>query len=819
MKKIIISAALVLAMILSLFSFAAAADTPWEYCQMDFVLLWDKDVAFKEVMGKGGELGQIKPVVDAGANGICLMGWYYPPTTVEIVDYGYQVDDGEIVYGSIACINDANLAPALVSFGGDWVDRASYARNFNGNIPIQTGSHTVKLIVKFADGSTKAIYQTHYANDDSDVALNKPVRIDLKNGVRNGSGYWDDAYVNDGYNPNHKPDVVPDPVPLGFYPVAAGHVVADIYIDLEGLYDLSRVDLHSQGFYSQTFPNTYNLYTSVDGVKWDKIGGDSGRQGEVDTATPFSFATSNRARFIKLEVLSGNAVDDSGFEYLGIGEIEAYGTYAGKSNIVKPGYIPYSNYSGSVAAGDPGGNSAWTGFTTGTLTYKFLFNTDVSFYKIGFPAAWGYAGTPLKFEFKKGGEVVATAEYTAVGDSPFTLDIGKTLEAGEYEVVVTIMNDEVRPEGDDNAGAYVCYMVFGYATEGVLDESYFAQERGKIAFDIYSDETNGQGFIKREYKQHANIDAVSLDGENKGNENGLSITVDENSQNILVHGWLAANYPIEKYGYKIDGGETVYDESFITKDFGTAENPNADALAIYGVSRDLFSAAGNGFRGNVVVPVIEGGHNIDIVALANGEEHVFYSFTYAPEGVHVPVTRSFDANTDNQYFDSIFVNDEAAPRANGNDEVAALKALIDGSAGDIEKLGLFGWFASDSPIVQFGYVLDGAAPVFDDAFVAPFGSSEEEATITGTRAGGKRYRVNVDVTRLNDGRTHEIKVVAKLENGDTVIFDRANREAIVYYKAPGAELPGTGDAMVIVLAVIALLAMSAAVVFVRRKSH
>ena len=63
------------------------------------------------------------------------------------------------------------------------------------------------------------------------------------------------------------------------------------------------------------------------------------------------------------------------------------------------------------------------------------------------------------------------------------------------------------------------------------------------------------------------------------------------------------------------------------------------------------------------------------------------------------------------------------------------------------------------------------------------------------------------------------KVVAKLENGDTVIFDRVNREAIVYYKAPGAELPGTGDATVIVLAVIALLAMSAAVVFVHRKSH
>ena len=86
--------------------------------------------------------------------------------------------------------------------------------------------------------------------------------------------------------------------------------------------------------------------------------------------------------------------------------------------------------------------------------------------------------------------------------------------------------------------------------------------------------------------------------------------------------------------------------------------------------------------------------------------------------------------------------------------------------------------------MQFGYILDDAEPVFDDSFVAPFGSPEEEATITGTRAGGKRYRVNVDVSGLKDGATHVIKVVAKLENGDIVIFDRLNREAIVNYKAP-----------------------------------
>ena len=182
---------------------------------------------------------------------------------------------------------------------------------------------------------------------------------------------------------------------------------------------------------------------------------------------------------------------------------------------------------------------------------------------------------------------------------------------------------------------------------------------------------------------------------------------------------------------------------------------------------------------------------VRFVACKPGQTFIIDSITFnKAEEPHTPVTRSFDSATDNQYFDAIFINDEEGPRANGNDAVAALKALIDGSAEEINKIGLYGWFASDSPIEQFGYILDDADPVFDDSFVAPFGSPEEEATITGTRAGGKRYRVNVDVSGLKDGAIHVIKVVAKLENGDIVIFDRPNREAIVNYQAPAsAETP------------------------------
>ena len=192
--------------------------------------------------------------------------------------------------------------------------------------------------------------------------------------------------------------------------------------------------------------------------------------------------------------------------------------------------------------------------------------------------------------------------------------------------------------------------------------------------------------------------------------------------------------------------------------------------------------------------------------------------------------RDFDADKDKQYFDAIFVNGEI--KANGNDEVAALKAMVDGSNGDISSLGLFGWFASGSPISQFGYIVDSNDPVFSDDFVTGYGSDEEKATIEGTLAGGRRYLVTVDLSSLQDGNDHVIKVVAKLENGDIVIFNRPNREAIVNYKAPKTETPPetqpatqpetqqpqTGDAAVAMFAVLAILAMGAVVVFAKKRS-
>ncbi len=150
--------------------------------------------------------------------------------------------------------------------------------------------------------------------------------------------------------------------------------------------------------------------------------------------------------------------------------------------------------------------------------------------------------------------------------------------------------------------------------------------------------------------------------------------------------------------------------------------------------------------------------------------------------------RDFNADTDKQYFDQILVNGEE--KANGNDAVAALKALIDGSDGSIETITMFGWFGlvdTATPFSEmldsFGYVIDDGKPVFDKSFTV---AETEQEVLDGN---GMRYRITANVSKLKDGETHVIKACVKLTNGDVVLFNRENREAIINYKAPVPATP------------------------------
>ncbi len=180
-----------------------------------------------------------------------------------------------------------------------------------------------------------------------------------------------------------------------------------------------------------------------------------------------------------------------------------------------------------------------------------------------------------------------------------------------------------------------------------------------------------------------------------------------------------------------------------------------------------------------------GEYELEIVGkFTDGEEMVLHTYYLFVEERPLNI-RDFNAETDKQYFDQILVNGEE--KANGNEAVAALKALIDGSDGSVNTITMYGWFgwvdaetAFGDLLDSFGYVIDDGTPVFDKSFTF----AETEQTVLDSN--GMRYKTTVDVSGLDDGQTHVITGCVKLTNGDVVLFNRENREAIINYKAPEA---------------------------------
>ncbi|MBP5779985.1 MAG: discoidin domain-containing protein [Clostridia bacterium] len=737
-----------------------------ELVNIDYAFLASDAVI--ENMGKGYDLGQIKTAVDNGAANLGLIGWYYPPKPID--SYGYQIDDGEIVYGAISCTYNADTAAVIGTFDG-CVDPDWY-RAFNGFIPILEGEHTVKLIAKFYDGTTKPIYESHYLNDDSDIALGKPAFVDLKGGAAYGLPFWADEFITDGTKWLFDAGLGLQP-PLGWYAAGEG-MTAKIYVDLEAVYDLSKIKLYPMGFADGTFPNTFNVYTSLDSENWDLVGGYSNMVLFADPTAQLTFETTNRARFICVDVTAVNGGSAS------IGEIEAYGTYVEESELTKPGYLPYKTYEGKANGADPGGLSSWTGFSTGALTHKFVFNTDVSFYKIGFPAFWGGAGTPVTVELVKNGETVFSTDIVLAGDGAITIDLGKTLDAGEYICKMTITNDSVNAD----TGNYNCYFVIGYADNGLLGKDYVGCERGQIAFDLYSNDNTGEGFIKRIYKEGMSRDQVMIEGVDKAKFGGNSAVteIEENlydyiGKQIQFWGWYGNNMGLNDFGVKVDGADMVVGGRYTDSSIAAHLTTNV-------FNGDLAFAD----RYSIYVDITEGEHTAEVYALTDNGEVLVWTINYKATDPEAHGLRDFDkAKGDALSYDSILKNGEII--ADGNANVIATKKLVDGSDGSFTTIGMRCWFGNaNSSIVSYGYRIDGGEPVYGD-----FAETAEQDVIN---AGGEsRFTVTVDVTDLKDGKEHKIEVVAKLENGDIVILNRydvesdKDREVYVNYKAPEAVTP------------------------------
>ncbi len=620
----------------------------------------------------GATLGNLKGQVAAGATKIQVVGWYLPPK--EMTDIGVRIDGAEeIIYDGYASSQQA-LNEAIVAYGMATAEQAQYTLRIDAYIPIQAGHHTLVFMAKFADGSDKEILVFSYSNDDL-VSVGKPVHASLSTVPAGGgalisdNAFWNvnfvvdgSAYVFDGATT----------VPLGIYlSTTTEDVDAKIYIDLQGVYKLNEVVLRPMGFNNIAFPQQYKVLVSETGDTWTEIGSESGVY--LNTWAHLAmFATDKQARYILVQIEKFNLLNDGGgIYYAGLGEIEAYGTKVADASEGKAPYEPYKNYTGAAATGDAGGYSAWTGFTTGDLDFNFSFRTDCSFYAIGFPAFWGYPGAPLTFEFSKNGSPVHSVDYTCPGDGPFVLDLGTTLEKGEYDVTVTINDDTPRTDPD----GYLNYFVMGYASEGNLfDDDYFVFERGNVALDLYSTENTKNGFVPIDYVEPytpvvrdfdaAQGDALSYDqilvnGSEIANGNSAVIAAkkgidgtDGSIETVTLHGWYGnASQAIDQFGYQINGGRVVYG------DFKSATED-----AVYG--------AGGQYASRFTVPV-------DVSALKN-DGNVIWIWAKLANGDEVQLNRFDNRGSDNEKDREVYVifNAPASQGQGGQDPVPTADASM-----------------------------------------------------------------------------------------------------------------------------------------------
>ena len=175
----------------------------------------------------------------------------------------------------------------------------------------------------------------------------------------------------------------------------------------------------------------------------------------------------------------------------------------------------------------------------------------------------------------------------------------------------------------------------------------------------------------------------------------------------------------------------------------------------------------------------------------------------------------------NASFDSFYVNDVLNfGKADGaaSDRLDEVNRTVDGSDGSVSKIVMRGWIGFAEEIESFGYQLNGKN-VFGD-----FAAATEDAVKNAGGENASRFQIEIDTTTLKN--TNKIVAIVKLANGAVVKLDETlvatgpatpPNTSFTFIGVP-EEVPATGDMTVAMFAVIAVLAMGAAVVFMKKRA-
>ncbi|MBO7406640.1 MAG: LPXTG cell wall anchor domain-containing protein [Clostridia bacterium] len=184
----------------------------------------------------------------------------------------------------------------------------------------------------------------------------------------------------------------------------------------------------------------------------------------------------------------------------------------------------------------------------------------------------------------------------------------------------------------------------------------------------------------------------------------------------------------------------------------------------------------------------------------------------------------------NSSFDSFYVNDTlnfGEGDGNASGKLDNHDRTVDGSDGSISRLVIRGWIGFADEIESFGYKIGDAEPVLGE-----FKTATEAGVLAAGGAFASRFEIVIDPSNIVNEKT--IVAVVKLLNSDDIVIMDENyggaNTSFTYIGASGEEppvtqpttqpatQPQTGDAAVAMIAVLAVLAMGAAVVFAKKRS-
>lgn len=226
-------------------------------------------------------------------------------------------------------------------------------------------------------------------------------------------------------------------------------------------------------------------------------------------------------------------------------------------------------------------------------------------------------------------------------------------------------------------------------------------------------------------------------------------------------GWVGYNFEMNRLGYSIDGGETVWEDvRLIPLDLSVKED--------VGVVNAAGSKAQR-YRAEITDPLLSqpGAHTIMIKAELNGKTRVTLD-VFRDGPVTVSTVDNGEARITNHCIDR--ENDSASGRE--------LSYFTENDAAWYIK----GWFGVNRDVKNIGFSIDGKTPVYGRYITAVRDESLDPYT-----AGGKGYRFEGEIkTSYLEPGEHTLEIYVVTDGGDTAALNALRGEAIEMVKTKDA---------------------------------